>query len=279
VDAKTFDALVARLASGPSRRAAVQTLLAGALASAALPIVAAAKKGKGKRRHGKQRKGRGDDGQRTNHQDRDTHHNGKRHADATGGQGQDQVGAAARKKRFCLCQGTSAAQCTPANCVECAYQGKLGKKARKRLRKQFPFSFTVSDASECPGTTPTTTTTPPPVPTTTTTPRPTTTTTSTPRPPTTTAAPTTTTTTTSTTTTPPPPCPGGRVELSNGTCALPCTVSVQCTDMGCEGCVGTATGDFCRNSGPLDGCTTDDSCPPGQLCSTEAGIFVCVAAC
>jgi hypothetical protein len=68
---------------------------------------------------------------------------------------------------------------------------------------------------------------------------------------------------------------GGRVELSNGTCA----VSVQCTDIGCSGCIGTATGSYCRTGGPVGACTTDDSCPTGQFCVTELGIFVCAAAC
>jgi hypothetical protein len=80
------------------------------------------------------------------------------------------------------------------------------------------------------------------------------------------------------------PCPVGRVPLSNGTCAVPCTTLADCVPPGaptgtvsnCDACSAEAdTGDgFCAGApqGPCEG-TLD--CPEGQFC--VAG--TCVSRC
>jgi hypothetical protein len=76
-------------------------------------------------------------------------------------------------------------------------------------------------------------------------------------------------------------CPSGRVLLSNGTCATPCTTAPECTG-GCE-CnghsVNTAQG-FCSTQTLGGGCATDAECPTGQFCADlgTTGI-VCLQAC
>lgn len=150
MDPREFDRLVARIFAERDRRAAVKGLLAGA-AAAAVPAFAEAKKHKGKDK----------DKNRKDKRDKRKH---KAHDEGKAQNDKSQVTAEAQKKKFCLCKGTSAAQCTPTNCVGCEYQGKIGKNKRDSIKAQFPFSQNVNNASECPGNTtttvaPTTTTT------------------------------------------------------------------------------------------------------------------------
>ena len=75
-------------------------------------------------------------------------------------------------------------------------------------------------------------------------------------------------------------CPSGTVELSNGTCATPCT-GVACPD-GCGGCTpAVGGGDFCRDiSGPQGECATHTDCPEGQFCTPGgAPVNECTGAC
>lgn len=183
MDSEEFDDLIARLTSGSSRRAPVRGVLAGSLAAAGVPMLAEAKNGTGKRKHGKGRPKRslvhswlcrwghrppGASGCTTAPRGKGKYHQGKNRKDRKDRKDHGDKGSAkAKKQAFCLCRGTSAAQCTPTQCVGCDYQGKLGKKQRRSIQDQFPFSFTVTTASECSGTTTTTTTA---TPTTTTTP-------------------------------------------------------------------------------------------------------------
>jgi len=240
MDGNQFDALVARVFRGANRRETVTGVLAGAVA-AAVPALAEAKPKQAKHKHrkGKQAKAAGKDTP-----------------------GRRQVRAEA-KKPFCLCQGTSAAQCTPTNCVGCAYQGELGKKARKRIQKQFPFSFKVTSASECPGTTTTTTTT---------------------------AGPTTTTTTTSAPVTCDPPC--GFNQVCQGTTCVPaanqCPTPFTCTcpfggpDPASD-CGTVASGGTCSCQRSTEGNTvclnptpTTQTCTSSQDCRDTVGFgFFC----
>jgi hypothetical protein len=75
-------------------------------------------------------------------------------------------------------------------------------------------------------------------------------------------------------------CPAGRVELSNGTCAKPCSINADCA--GCGGdeeCVqGPISGEefFCAVSlGSRAPCMDDSQCTPGELCNNSQ----CVASC
>jgi hypothetical protein len=79
-------------------------------------------------------------------------------------------------------------------------------------------------------------------------------------------------------------CASGRVGLSNGTCAIPCTTAPECTG-GCE-CIGRfpSLGEgLCGTSSLGDPCATDASCPPGEFCRGLPGSFptsgVCSPAC
>lgn len=225
MDERGFDALVQRIAQlRLARRAAVRGVAASALASAITLPRAGESAATTDRGHPTVRStGKG------------KHH--KRKAQAAG---HGQVRAASCKKPFCLCRGTSPAQCTPTTCVDCTYQGELGKRARKRIKKTFPFSFVVDDASACPG-------------------------------PTTTAAPTTTTTTT-------PAVCGGTCRVDTTTCAAfgdTCVCRGASVEPGSPGSCTTRSGichgQVCR-SGAFDtcaglgaGCVCVSSGPPGSL--------------
>ena len=95
-------------------------------------------------------------------------------------------------------------------------------------------------------------------------------------------------------------CPSGYTQLTNGTCAKPCTSNADCT--GCpEGsrvCIGSVPSGagFCTNltatacsinpecpsgiclSGRICGCTDDTGCPSGHFCSTILR-GACIRAC
>jgi hypothetical protein len=77
------------------------------------------------------------------------------------------------------------------------------------------------------------------------------------------------------------PCPVGRVPLSNGTCAVPCTTLADCvppggTNSNCEACsVEADTGQgFCAGAeqGPCEG-TID--CPEGEFCVAGTCVTRC----
>jgi hypothetical protein len=76
-------------------------------------------------------------------------------------------------------------------------------------------------------------------------------------------------------------CASGRVGLSNGTCAIPCTTAPECTG-GCE-CTGRSVNPaqgFCGTLMLGGGCATDAECPTGQFCSNQGfGGDVCMQAC
>jgi hypothetical protein len=72
-------------------------------------------------------------------------------AEAKQGKG-SQVAVESKKKKFCFCPGDNREVCTPENCVDCEYLGKIKKKRRDKIRKKHPFSFRVGSASECPDT-------------------------------------------------------------------------------------------------------------------------------
>jgi hypothetical protein len=69
------------------------------------------------------------------------------------------------------------------------------------------------------------------------------------------------------------PCPSGTVELSNCTCAKPCTSVDECTSVGCSFCQIDASGTFyCRDFiGGIGPCRSDADCPRGQFCSATPG--------
>jgi hypothetical protein len=74
-------------------------------------------------------------------------------------------------------------------------------------------------------------------------------------------------------------CASGRVGLSNGTCAIPCTTAPECTG-GCE-CTGRSVNPaqgFCSTLIEGGGCATDAECPTGQFCA-RARVNVCMQAC
>jgi hypothetical protein len=76
-------------------------------------------------------------------------------------------------------------------------------------------------------------------------------------------------------------CASGRVGLSNGTCAIPCTTAPECTgDCVCTGrSVNPAQG-FCTTVSPGSDCATDAECPTGQFCAANIATgFVCTPAC
>jgi hypothetical protein len=77
-------------------------------------------------------------------------------------------------------------------------------------------------------------------------------------------------------------CPPGTVELSNGTCARPCTSSANCAVPSCGPTVGCVTGNssptlaYCSSSiGSQTPCTTDSQCPPREFCSGLACRTAC----
>ena len=74
-------------------------------------------------------------------------------------------------------------------------------------------------------------------------------------------------------------CESGRVGLSNGTCAKPCSGIGDCP--GCSGCVITADGAarYCVNGNPTAECPNGDdrACPQGQFCIGPNRL--CIAAC
>jgi hypothetical protein len=83
-------------------------------------------------------------------------------------------------------------------------------------------------------------------------------------------------------------CPSGYTQLSNGTCAKPCNNSVDCTAVGCGGCifeVGGGGASYCRGSSiiSLSTCTSNADCDPGQFCATQdntgSGRRTCFTAC
>jgi hypothetical protein len=76
-------------------------------------------------------------------------------------------------------------------------------------------------------------------------------------------------------------CPTGKVKLSNGTCATPCTTAPECPNCVCIGASVNpdfSTG-FCGMPSPGSGCATDDNCPTGQFCAEIFGGTSCVPAC
>jgi hypothetical protein len=72
-------------------------------------------------------------------------------------------------------------------------------------------------------------------------------------------------------------CPSGRVLLSNGTCAKPCTSAADCPGcISCSSSNSSPTGGFCRGGGGgLTPCATDSQCPRGEFCFGRT----CEAAC
>jgi hypothetical protein len=64
-------------------------------------------------------------------------------------------------------------------------------------------------------------------------------------------------------------CPPGTVELSNGTCARPCTSQTNCAaGCGCSIANSNPTGGYCTSGvGSQTPCTTDSQCPRGEFCS------------
>jgi hypothetical protein len=64
-------------------------------------------------------------------------------------------------------------------------------------------------------------------------------------------------------------CPSGRVLLSNGTCALPCSSACPvCSSTGLPSCTAEATTGVAYCRGDVGGrCTTTNDCPTGQFCS------------
>jgi hypothetical protein len=77
-------------------------------------------------------------------------------------------------------------------------------------------------------------------------------------------------------------CPAGRVGLSNGTCAQPCTDGVDecfsCSD-NCASAV--SGGELCSNSAafPRIFCSGDSDCPKGQFCRFSGSGDRCDVAC
>jgi hypothetical protein len=70
-------------------------------------------------------------------------------------------------------------------------------------------------------------------------------------------------------------CPSGTVELSNGTCATPCTSPADCA-AGCSGCGAAVSGNYCYMSpGSQTPCTTDTNCPRGEHCQGRACVTSC----
>lgn len=69
-------------------------------------------------------------------------------------------------------------------------------------------------------------------------------------------------------------CPSGRVELSNGSCAIPCgTTSGNPECATCTGCGASNSGaGYCYNAGTGSEatCVTDSVCPRGEFCSQGA---------
>jgi hypothetical protein len=82
-------------------------------------------------------------------------------------------------------------------------------------------------------------------------------------------------------------CPSGRVRLSNGTCAIPCTTDADCppTPEGeppC-GCVITGSGSFCATilEASFDPCMDNSQCTAfaGELCNADPAVEQCLRAC
>ena len=80
-------------------------------------------------------------------------------------------------------------------------------------------------------------------------------------------------------------CPPGRVELSNGTCAISCGTpgspdcSGSCTGQCAESYEVRGTG-YCYTTGSSDiPCSADSACPIGEFCSFTGSMGRCVAAC
>ena len=72
-------------------------------------------------------------------------------------------------------------------------------------------------------------------------------------------------------------CPAGRVELSNGTCALPCGVGLpRCPTCGeVSSCApADAGGTFCRGD-RVGLCAPGGGCPTGQICFGGACFVAC----
>jgi hypothetical protein len=78
-------------------------------------------------------------------------------------------------------------------------------------------------------------------------------------------------------------CPSGRVLLSNGTCALPCSSDCpDCSSVGRPNCGEEADtgGAFCIGDPTTDTCTTTNDCPTGQFCLNAGGaVHTCRVAC
>ena len=77
-------------------------------------------------------------------------------------------------------------------------------------------------------------------------------------------------------------CPSGRVLLSNGTCATPCSTAPECSCT-CIGRFPNAVEGLCGTVSFGDPCATDASCPPGEFCRARPGSVptsgVCTPAC
>jgi hypothetical protein len=74
-------------------------------------------------------------------------------------------------------------------------------------------------------------------------------------------------------------CPAGRVELSNGTCALPCGAGLppcpDCSSVGLPSCDrADAGGTFCTGD-RLGLCGPGGSCPTGQFCLGGRCVVAC----
>jgi hypothetical protein len=73
-------------------------------------------------------------------------------------------------------------------------------------------------------------------------------------------------------------CPDGRVELSNGTCAVPCPPGGDCSAVGCAAnrCIGTNEGNVCSLGQGSGGCNNSNAdCPTGRACSGAICELVC----
>jgi hypothetical protein len=71
-------------------------------------------------------------------------------------------------------------------------------------------------------------------------------------------------------------CSGGRVCLSNGSCAHPCPGGgVDCESCSLVRCIGTSDGNVCSADNTFGSCSTNADCPIGSACSGSVCEHLC----
>ena len=76
-------------------------------------------------------------------------------------------------------------------------------------------------------------------------------------------------------------CPTGKVKLSNGTCATPCTTAPECPCGKCRGSATNPVQGYCATDSPSGSCTSDADCDTGQFCGRSLVSFgpACLPTC